>query len=54
MKSYSQLNLRKRIHLETLFNLNLSKKEISKEIGYCVKTVYNEWHKGKYLHTNSD
>ena len=54
MKSYSQFNLRKRIRLETLFNLNLSKNEISKVMGCCVKTIYNEWYKGKYLHTNSD
>ncbi len=54
MKSYSQLNRRKRIRLETLFSLKMSKTEISRVMGCCVKTVYNEWNKGKYLHTNSD
>ena len=54
MKSYSQLNYRKRIRLETLFGLNMSKNDIATTMNISVKTVYNEWNKGRYLHTNSD
>ena len=54
MKGYSQLNYRKRIHLETMFSLKLSKFEIAAKMNICLKTVYNEWNKGRYLHTNSD
>lgn len=54
MRGYSQLNRRKRIRLETLFGLKLPKYEIAKLMECSLKTVYNEWHKGKYLHTNSD
>lgn len=54
MKGYSQLNYRKRIRLETLFSLKLTKIEISRKMGCCLKTIYNEWNKGRYLHTNSD
>ena len=54
MKGYSQLNYRKRIRLETLFSLKLSKFDIAAKMNVCLKTVYNEWNKGRYLHTNSD
>lgn len=54
MKSYTQMTYKNRIKLETMFALKLSKREIAWQMNISLKTVYNEWNRGKYKHTLSD
>lgn len=54
MKKYTQLTYRKRIKLETLFSVGMSKFQIASHMKISLKTVYNEWNMGKYRHTLSD
>lgn len=53
-KVYSQMTFAKRIKLETMFSLKMSKVEIARNMGISLKTVYNEWNRGKYTHLKSD
>lgn len=53
-KIYSQMTFAKRIKLETMFSLGMNKIEIARAMGISLKTVYNEWNRGKYTHLKSD
>ena len=53
-KGYKELTYTKRIELETLFKIGHSKYEAAKLLNVSLKTIYNECHRGKYIHTNSD
>lgn len=53
-KSYKELTYAKRIELETLLKLGYKKNEVAQMLDVCLKTIYNECRRGKYIHTNSD
>ena len=53
-KGYKELTYTKRIELETLFKTGHSKYEAAKLLNVSLKTIYNQCHRGKYIHTNSD
>ena len=46
MKNYTQLTYSKRIKLEALFSLKMTKNEVAAAMGISLKTVYNEWNRG--------
>ena len=48
MKNYTQLTYSKRIKLEALFSLKMTKNEVAAAMGISLKTVYNEWNRGRY------
>ena len=54
MKNYTQLTYSKRIKLEALFSLKMTKNEVAAAMGISLKTVYNEWNRGRYQHTLPD
>ncbi len=54
MKKYKILNYKDRIKIEFMNNKNFSKKEIAKEIGCSLSTVYKELKFGNYQHLNGD
>ncbi len=46
-KGTKNLTYTQRLQLETLFNAGLHKKQIAKQLGLCLATVYNELKRGK-------
>lgn len=53
-KGYKELTYTKRIELETLLKTGHSKHEAAQLLNVCLKTIYNECRRGRYIHTNSD
>lgn len=54
MKDYKMLTFKDRIKIELLFNKGFSKKEIAKEIGCCLSTIYKELKLGAYKRLKSN
>ncbi len=44
------LTYTQRLLIESCVNAGLSKKEIAKKVGVCLTTIYNELHRGEYVH----
>lgn len=46
------LTFTQRLQIETLFNAKISKSEIAKQVGVCLRTVQRELKRGEYKHLN--
>lgn len=49
-KGRPNLTFQKRLELEACLKVGMHKKEIAKQLGVCLATVYNEIKRGEYLH----
>ena len=53
MRKHGTKNLTytQRLQIETLFNAKMSKQEIAKQVGVCLRTIQRELKRGEYEHT---
>jgi len=51
---FKQMTLSDRIKMEALLNAGHSKAEVARQLNYHRSTICREYHKGKYMHRNSD
>ena len=53
-KGYKRMTYSTRLQLEALYNAKIPVKEIARQLGYAVSSVYYELKKGFYDHRNTD
>lgn len=51
---FSQLSYHDRLNIEAMLNKGCSKRAIADFVGCSVRTIYNEFNRGSYVHTNTD
>ena len=50
-KGTRNLTWTQRLQIETLFNAKVSKQDIAKQVGVCLRTIQRELKRGEYQHT---
>lgn len=54
MRSFKHLSMASRLKIEALLKVGIEKKEIARQIGVHLSTIYRELKRGRYKHTNTD